>query len=270
LVGNTAQATEAIVTARGGGIGQRMDFTLRRFNLLERSATVKRLVELSIRGVDVEPIPLCLGESKRAVLVSNYPAVYPTLRALIKVGARFPGRGYRLKGIGRPEVIAEANTILKVLGVDSVIFPVYKDEAGAYRMQKKVIQDVVAYLRGEGNVLWVSITGTTRGNGLLEGDLRTGAALFSTGNGVPIVPMGLVTREHKDTLRVVKVRFGEPIDPSPMKEIGDFERTDFLIDLSRLALCRVARLLPPGQRGDFEQVEEKLQEAESRLGVAKE
>jgi hypothetical protein len=218
----------------------------------------------------VEPIPPCLGESKRAVLVSNYPAVYPTLRALLKVGARFPGRGYRLKGIGRPEVIAEANTILKVLGVDSVIFPVYKDEAGAYRMQKKVVQDVMTYLRGEGNVLWVSVTGTTRGNGLLEGDLRTGAALLSTTANVPIVPMGLVTREHQDTLRVVKVRFGEPINPPPVAELSDFERTDFLIDLSRLALCRVASLLPPGQRGDFEQVQEKLREAESRLGMAEE
>jgi hypothetical protein len=269
-MGTTAQATEAMVGVRREGIGQWMDITLRRFNLLERSATVKRLVELGIRGVEVEPIPPCLGESERAVLVSNYPAVYPTLRALIKVGARFPGRGYRLKGIGRPEVIAEANTILKVLGVDSVIFPVYKDEAGAYRMQKKVIQDVVAYLRGGGNVLWLSITGATRGNGLLEGDLRTGAALFATGNGVPMVPMGLVTREHKGRLRVVKVRFGEPIYPPPVRELGDFERTDFLIDLSRLALCHVARLLPPGQRGDFEQVEEKLQEAESRLGMGQE
>jgi hypothetical protein len=266
-MGTTAQATEAIVAERGEGIWQRMDLTLRRLNLLERSATVKRLVELGIRGVEVEPIPPCLGESKRAVLVSNYPAVYPTLRALIKVGARFPGQGYRLKGIGRPEVIAEANTILKVLGVDSVIFPVYKDEAGAYRMQKRVIQDVMAYLQGEGNVLWLSLTGATRGNGLLEGDLRTGAALFSTGHGVPLVPMGLVTREHKGRPRVVKVRFGEPINPTPVTELSDFERTDFLIDLSRLALCRVASLLPPGQRGDFEQVEEKLQEAENRLGM---
>jgi hypothetical protein len=78
--------------------------------------------------------------------------------------------------------------------------------------------------------------------------------------------MGLVTTQVGGKPRVIKVRFGEPIHPPQMEELSDFERSDFLIDLSRLALCRVAQLLPPGQRGDFEQVEEKLEELEGRLG----
>ena len=52
-----------------------------------------------------------------------------------------------------------------------------------------------------------------------------------------------------------------------MDELSDFETTDLLVDLSRLALCRVAALLPLGQRGDFEQVEDKLLEIEARVRV---
>ncbi|MCJ7620650.1 MAG: hypothetical protein MUP64_10590, partial [Anaerolineae bacterium] len=118
-----------------------------------------------------------------------------------------------------------------------------------------------------GNVLWLSITGRTRGNGLLEGDLRTGAALFSFKKGVPLVPMGLVTKEKKGKLRVIGVRFGEPIYPVPTGDLDDFERSDYLIDLTTLAMCEVARLLPRGQRGDFEEAEQKLEETRRRLGI---
>jgi hypothetical protein len=191
--------------------------------------------------------------------------VSQTLRTLIKVGCRFPGPGYRLKGIGRPEVVTQATSLLKALGVDSLIFQVYKDEAGAYRLHRGVVKEVLAYLDAPDSILWLSITGRTTGNGLLEGDLRTGAALFSTTKRVPLVPMGLVTKEEKGRPRVVRVRFGEPIDPPETETLGDFQRSDLLIDLTRLALCRVAELLPPGQRGDFEDVEGKLEELEARL-----
>lgn len=257
----------AILSPAREGIYGRIDTRLRSLYLLHRSETVKRLVSLAIRGIRIEPVPSHLDESHRAVLVSNYPAVYPTLHTLIKVGCHLPGEGFRLKGIGRPEVVTQANTLLKVLGIDSLIYRVHKDEAGAYRLHKRIVQDILTYLQGRGNVLWLSITGKTRGNGLLEGDLRTGAALFSVTKGVPIVPMGLVTREGRGGLRVVRVRFGEPIEPPQVEDIGDFEKADLLIDLTRLALCQVARLLPSGQRGDFEPVEEKLEEAEMRLGL---
>ncbi len=67
---------------------------------------------------------------------------------------------------------------------------------------------------------------------------------------------------------MVKVRFGEPILAPQMGGLGDFERADLLIDVSKLAMCHIARLLPPGQRGDFEDAEGKLAETESRLSVA--
>ena len=262
---NGVQVTEAVAGPANRGITRRIDARLRSLRLLDHSALVRKVVDLSTRGVGIEPIPAWLGESNRAVLVSNYPSVSQTLRALIKMGCRLPGEGYRLKGIGRPDVVTNASALLKALGIDNLIFPVYKDDAGAYRLHKQVVKQVLEYLEGEGNVLWMSITGTTRGNGLLETDVRTGAALFSTGKGVPMVPMGLVTKQVKGKPRVVKARFGEPIPPPRMDELSDFDKTDFLVDLSRLALCRTASLLPPGQRGDFEHVEEKLQEIEARL-----
>ena len=100
---------------------------------------------------------------------------------------------------------------------------------------------------------------------MLEADLRTGAALFSLKKGIPLVPMGLVTRQEKGKLRIVKVRFGEPIAPLEAAEMGDFDRSDCLIDLTKLAMCQVAKLLPSGQRGDFENADEKLAEANRRL-----
>jgi hypothetical protein len=261
------QVTEAVAGPANRGITRRIDARLRSLRLLDRSATVRRIVDLSTRGVAIEPIPAWIDGSQRALLVSNYPSISQTLRALIKMGCRLPGEGFRLKGIGRPDVVTNASALLKALGVDNLIFPVYKDDAGAYRLHKQVVKQVLEYLEGEGNVLWMSITGTTRGNGLLETDVRTGAALLSTSKGAPIVPMGLVTKQVKGKPRVMRVRFGEPIPPPPMDELSDFDKTDLLVDLSRLALCRTASLLPPGQRGDFEQVEEKLEELESRLGI---
>jgi len=256
---------EAISSLVRRQIFEGLDAWLRSLDLLERSRRVQRMVDLAIGGIEVEPMPPCLDAAHRAILVSNYPSVSQTLRAVLKVGCRLPGAEFRLKGIGRPEVVTHASSLLKALGIANVVFPVHKDEAAAYRLHRKVVQEVLAFLDGPGHVLWMSITGRTRGNGLSEGDLRSGAALFCLNKGVPLVPMGLVTREQEGRFKVVKVRFGEPINPPEVGEMGDFEKSDFLIDFSKLALCQTAKLLPPGQRGDFENFEEKLEETERRL-----
>jgi len=259
--------TESTSSLVRGKLVQGLDSGLRSLALLQRSKTVRRIVDLAITGMQVEPIPPYLGEDHKAILVSNYPSVPQTLRAVMKVFCRLPGDKSRLKGIGRPEVVTQASVLLKALGIDRLIFSVYKDEAGAYRLHARVVKEVQAYLDGPGHVLWLSMTGRTRGNGLLEGDLRTGAALFAVSKGIPLVPMVLVTRGEKERLRVARIRFGEPIDPPETGEMGDFESADLLIDFSKLAICNIAKLLPPGQRGDYENVEEKLEEARRRLGV---
>lgn len=246
---------------------ERVDAGLRSLGLLERSRRVRRLMDLAIRDIQVEPIPSCLGEDQGAILVSNYPSVSQSLRAVIKVGCRLSGERPRLKAIARPEIVTEANTLLKALGVDRFVFPVHKDQSGAYRLERRLVKEVLTYLGGPGNVLWLSITGRTRGNGLLEGDLRTGAVLFALKKGVPLLPMGFATKERKGRSRVEKVRFGEPIHAPKSPEVGDFERADYLIDLTRLAMCQVAKLLPSGQRGDFEDAEERLAEVKTRLRI---
>ncbi|MFQ6079324.1 MAG: hypothetical protein ACE5NJ_09355 [Thermodesulfobacteriota bacterium] len=169
------------------------------------------MVDLATRGIEVDPIPRCLDEGQRAILVSNYPSVSETLRTVIKVLCRLPGEKPRLKGIARPEVITQANSLLKALGIENLAFPVQKNEAGVYRLDRKTFKEVLAYLDGPGHVLWLSITGRTRGNGLLEEDLRTGAALFSLRKGVPVVPMALVTREERGKLKVAKGIFTQKV-----------------------------------------------------------
>ena len=247
-------------------IPQRVNARLRSLKLLDRSRWVRRMTDVAITGIEVEPIPAWLGEGKRAILVSNYPSVSQTLRAVMKVGCRLPGQTFRAKAIGRKEVVARANVLLKALGVDQHIFPALKDQSGKYVLEPDTLRKILVHLESPGNFLWLSLTGKTKGNGLLERDIRTGAALFSLKKKIPIVPMGLVTEKKGGKIKVVKVRFGEPINPPEGKELGEFEMGDLLLDLSRLAMCQIAALLPPGQRGDFEDVEDRLREVRSRLG----
>jgi len=246
-------------------IRQRIDAQVRSWRLLDRSRWVRKITDMAIMGIEVEPLPACLGDSERVILVSNYPSVSQTLMTLIKVGCRLPGQRFRVKGIARKEVVAGANVLLKALGVDQHIFPALKDQSGKYTLDPETLKKVLVHLDGQGNVLWLSITGKTRGSGLLERDLRTGAALFSLKKKIPIVPMGLVTNEKGGKLKVQRVRFGEPISPPEVGELNEFEKGDLFVDISRLIMCQIAILLPAGQRGDFEDVDDKLKEVRSRL-----
>jgi hypothetical protein len=257
--------TEVISGLARRGILDRIDSGLCSLALLERSGRARWLMDMAIRGIKVEPIPACLND--RAILVSNYPSVSQSLRAVIKVGCRLSRERPRIKAVARPEIVTEASLLMRTLGVPNFIFPVQKDQAGVYRLETKVLKEVLSYLDGPRHVLWLSITGRTRGNGLLEGDLRTGAALLSVKKGIPLLPMGLVTREPRGRSKVVKIRFGEPIRAPEMGQMDEFGKADALIDFSKLAMCQIATLLPPGQRGDFENAEEKLIETQRRLGT---
>ena len=250
-----------------GKIPQRVDARLHSLSLLDRSRWVRKMTDVAIIGIEVEPIPACLGDDKRAILVSNYPSVSQTLRAVIKVGCRLPGQKLRVQAIARKEVAAGANALLKALGVDQHIFPALKNQSGKYVLEPETLKKVLTHLEGQGNILWLSITGNTRGNGLLERDLRTGAALFALKKKIPIVPMGLVARDKDGKPKIAKVRFGEPIDPPEVGKLGEFEMGDLLVDISWLIMCQIAALLPLGQRGDFEDVEEKLREVKERLNL---
>jgi len=227
---------------------------------------VRWVVDHAIRGIEIEPMPLSLGEEKRAILISNYPSVSQTLRAVMKVGCRLPGReGLRIGGISRQEVVEKANPSLRVLGATKFLSPAAKDQAGAYRLEPKTTKRILRHLDEPGGVLWLSITGRTGDNGLLERDLRTGAAMFAERKQVPMVPMGLITKENEKGMRISGVRFGEPITPPETSGLDDSGRADCWLDHVSLAASMIAELLPPGQRGDFEDAEERLKEIRSRL-----
>lgn len=253
---------EALSSVVKDKISGEFDSRLRSLNLIE-SKRVRQFVDLSIRGVEVEPIPLSLWEGENAILVSNYPSVTKTTGAVLKVLCRLPGERVRLKAIARPGVITEANLYLKALGISQLVFPAQKDEAGVYRLGRREYKKIQNFLAEPGSIIWLSVTGKTRGNGLLEDDLRPGAAVFSLKSRAPIVPMGVVTKERK----VVAVKFGEPISPLMTQDLSEVDEGNLLVDVSRLVMCQIARLLPPGQRGSFENVEEKLAEVNKRLEV---
>jgi len=266
----TMKETPSFVQAVSSILGRiplRADAGLRSWRLLDRSRWVRKMTDMTTRGIEVESIPACLGEGKRAILVSNYPSVSQTMRAVIKAGCRLPGQGFRVKAVGRKKAVTGATVLLKALGVDQHIFPALKDQSGKYVLEPDTLKRILVHLDGQGNILWLSVTGNTRGNGLLERDLRTGAAFFSLKKKIPIVPMGLVTNEKEGKLKVQGIRFGEPINVSEVGSLSEFEKGDFLIDISRLMMCQIAALLPPGQRGDFEDVEEKLREVKERLDL---
>lgn len=246
------------VAERKKEFSHEIDSRLRSLNLFEYKKG-RRMVDFGTRRIEVEPIPDSLEEGKSAILVSNYPSVKEATWAVLRVGSRLPGEKPRFKAIGRKEVITEAGLLLKAMGIDKLIFPAVKDDAGAYRLErgKTTYKEILSYLEEPGNVIWLSITGKTRGNGLLMEDLRTGAAVFSLKTRLPVVPMGIVTEEKKGKRKVVKVRFGEPISPPETSGLSDFEMSDFLIDHSKLIMYQIVRLLPPGQRGSFEKMEEK-------------
>ena len=122
-----------------------------------------------------------------------------SLRAVIIVCCRLSAQKPRLKAIAGPQIVTEATSLLKALGVHRFVFPVQKDQAGLYRLETKILKEVLSYLCGPRHVLWLSMTGRTRGNGLLERDSRTGVALLSAKKRVPLLPMGMVTRENRET-----------------------------------------------------------------------
>ena len=245
-------------------ISSEFDLWLDSLNLFENKRG-RGMIDLAIR-IQVEPIPSSLEEGEKAILVSNYPSVTGTTNAVLKVGCRLPGERARLKAIARGEIVTQAGRILSAIGIRELVFPARKDETGAYKLEsKKVFGEILGYLQKPGHVLWLSITGETRNDGLGDGDIKNGAVVFSNRRQAPIVPMGIITKERKGKRKVVAVRFGKSIGPPKTSGLSEFEKSDFFNICSRQIACEIARLLPPGQRGDFEDAEDRLIEIEKRL-----
>lgn len=261
------EVTKAFVGAFSNNIKEQvsreLDSRASSLNLYEYP-WARRIIDLRLREIKVQPMPEGLKEGERAILVSNYPSVKGTTLAVLKVGCRLPGKEARLKAIAREEVIREADLFLKAIGVGNLVFPAKKID-GAYRLERKIGKDVLNYLKEPGRVLWMSITGNTEGNGLLEEHKRTGAVVFSSTSQVPIIPMGVVTEQKGEKRRVVQVKFGEPIIVPSITGLTELDKDDFKIDCTELVMCKIASLLPYGQRGSFEEAKERLIKIRKRL-----
>lgn len=226
-------------------------------NMVEKPFVRKLLSEI-IRDIKIEEIPDSLVKS--AVLVSNYPGVKESLRAVIKVGCELPGLQLRLLAIARKEVITESNPILGGFLKEAVL-PAEKNEEGKYSISPRSAAKALKHLE-EGGVLWLSPTGNTEGNGLMMKDLRFGAVTLALKTNVPIVPMGLIIGEDN---KVERIKFGRSLVFSPIENVNLFNQEEYLRLLSLLVLGEIATLLPPGQRGDFENVEAEIRDVKNKL-----
>ena len=211
---------------------------------LTEKPLVRKALGKIIRGIEIENIPDTL--SKATILVSNYPGIQETLKAVMKVGFKLPDE-LSLVAIARREIVTETPPALGGLLYRRVL-PADKNEAGRYSLNIKNTARALRHLK-EGGVLWLSPTGSVEANGLRVKNLRHGAVIFAQKANVPILPMGLITNQDG---KVERVKFGEPITLPPEDQVSLFDRDVHLDHFSLLVLAEIAKLLPPGQRGDFE------------------
>jgi len=164
----------------------------------------------------------------------------------MSVGLRLPDE-LSLVAIARREIVTKTHPALGGF-LSRGILPADKNEAGRYSLNIKNTAKALRHLK-EGGVLWLSPTGSIEGNGLRVKNLRHGAVIFAQKTDVPILPMGLITNQDG---KVERVKFGQPITLPPEDQVSLFDRDTHLNSLSLLVLAEIAKLLPPGQRGDFE------------------
>lgn len=277
LLGAAREEVSDGIEVLSGGIDARL-----RSRYLFQYERVRKLVDFHTRGIAAGPMPeLLMNEQGRGIIVSNYPSdldpsilalprhepeVGETVRAVLKVGCRLPGKKPRLRAIGRDTVVTDAGFLFKAIGADQIIYQAEKDSGGIYRLKgTNAFAEIIRYLKEPGHVLWSSSTGNPRGNGLVDEDLRTGPVGLALAAQVPVVPMGIVTEQRGGEWKAVEIRFGEPVSFSMPPGLGRFERDDFRTDCLRVIMCHIAENLSEGHRGSFENPEEKLETALTRL-----
>jgi len=212
---------------------------------LPENPLVRKILKETLRGIEIRSIPESLAGG--AVLASNYPDIKETLRAVLKVGCLLPGPELRLLAIAREDIVTRTSPFLGGFLKEAVL-PARKDEEGRYSLVPSYAAKALNHLK-KGGVLWLSVTGSTEGNGLKKEHVRHGAVALAQKAQVPIVPMGIITNEAK---KVIQVRFGQAMIPSSPEEISDFNIDEYRHSFSLLVMEAIAELLPPGQKGDFE------------------
>jgi len=234
---------------------------------------VRRLVDLSIRNVEIEGIPPYLRDpTAKAILPSNYPGVKNALSGAMKIASILPydatHKGNRVIAIARKSLADEADIFLRALGIRNFVYPaLYDDKAGKYSLGTAVYKNVIRSLNEPGRVLWMSVTGKTDKNGLGLGDIRSGAVVFSASTNVPLIPLAFEMQNQVGKKGKIIARFGPVIPPPNLQNLDDIDKTDLIEVYSLLLMSHIAHLLPNKQRGDFENAEKILLDINRRLGI---
>lgn len=227
---------------------------------------VRRYIDWKIKGVEVAALPDYLNnESSCAILASNYPEDrWHVLKVVMKVASRLPGKKARIRAIGGKDMVENATWDLRALGVTHLIYPAIKTSKGKYTLEDEVKAQLESQLKLPGIVLWQSITGKTEGNGLLTKDIQPGAASWSATYQIPIFPMAIIPGNGRGNDRTTQVEFGSLIEPPDTEGLtSTSSKYELLIGHTLTVMYHIAKLLPPGQRGDFED----LNEWERRLNL---
>lgn len=223
-------------------------------------AIVRRYVDWKIKGIDVDPLPdYLLDPNSRAILTSNYPADrLNVVAAVLKVASRLPGEKARIRAIAGKDILERTGSDLRALGIKKLIYPAVKDaRKDRYTLADDVRTALESELQKPGTILWQSITGKTEGNGLQISQIQPGIASWSTQFHLPITPMALITENRNDKEEITHVKFGPPIEPPDMSGLtSTTAQFELLTGHTINVMFEIAKLLPPGQRGDFEDVSE--------------
>lgn len=213
---------------------------------------------MGIRDIKVGNIPQDVRNylrdiNARAIMVSNYPYDRKNVvRATIKIASHILG-SKEFRAIAGQDILEKPPVILEKLGFRKMIFPAIKSESGTHYLDDDVKAAVNAHLDKKNTVLWQSATGRTRWNGLGEEDVQIGAAIASAIHQVPIIPLGYITKKNHGKEKIIITTAGSLIEPPVLTQpMTRRQRTDELIGHSLYVMFKIAELLPPGQRGGFE------------------
>ncbi|MFH1561505.1 MAG: hypothetical protein ABID04_02915 [Patescibacteria group bacterium] len=227
---------------------------------------VRRATSLVIsRGTEIEDPPLVLfGPS---IGLTNYPGVGSVFDAMSLIVERLSGKGpLRVKILSR---FLRMNPI-KAGFVGEAMLPLGKDPVtGRYTLTRedhRVIKEHLAL----GGVLIATATGRAgRENqyGLGVADVRTGLWRVAQQHGdIPVVPIGLVTSEDNMEGPIRQIRFGQPIFPFSVEQVGRGERNkEYLRWQAMVGLASIAQLLPIEQRGDCEFPRTMINDYQARI-----
>ncbi len=175
--------------------------------------------EIYLRDIKIDPIPDLLRFGGKAILVSNYPGVYESIKAGVKILCATPNGAKKVKGIAREEAIKKASPLMKILGVPQFMIPAKKkgEDSEDHELDTDTGKYILRFMEKEGSLLWLTATGKLFPDDLNPEFARAGPGRFSIQTGAPIIPVAYrfhnFDTENKAILKVYRISFGNIIEP---------------------------------------------------------